>query len=100
MQLAEMALRHGDHVTVEYAYQRTKNFERLSFLYLLTGNLEKLRKMVKIAEIRKVPLCLTTAHSRTRMSAASSTTRCTSATRRSACASLRTHPMCAVPLTR
>eukprot|EP00047_Mylnosiga_fluctuans_P002804 m.225995 g.225995 ORF g.225995 m.225995 type:complete len:1238 (-) comp11355_c0_seq1:46-3759(-) len=53
MQLAEMALRQGDHETVEYAYQRTKNFERLSFLYLLTGNLEKLRKMVKIAEIRK-----------------------------------------------
>lgn len=35
------------------AYQRTKNFDKLSFLYLLTGNLEKLRKMMKIAEIRK-----------------------------------------------
>ena len=35
------------------AYQRTKNFERLSFLYLLTGNTEKLRKMLKIAEMRK-----------------------------------------------
>ena len=34
-------------------YQRTKNFDRLSFLYLITGNLEKLRKMMKIAEIRK-----------------------------------------------
>jgi coatomer protein complex subunit alpha (xenin) len=34
-------------------YQRTKNFDKLSFLYLITGNLEKLRKMVKIAEIRK-----------------------------------------------
>lgn len=34
------------------AYQRTKNFERLSFLYLLTGNTEKLRKMLKIAERR------------------------------------------------
>jgi Coatomer WD associated region len=30
----------------EMAYQRTKNFERLSFLYLLTGNRDKLKKMV------------------------------------------------------
>jgi coatomer protein complex subunit alpha (xenin) len=34
-------------------YQRTKNFDKLSFLYLITGNLDKLRKMMKIAEIRK-----------------------------------------------
>lgn len=34
-------------------YQRTKSFEKLSFLYLITGNLDKLRKMMKIAEIRK-----------------------------------------------
>lgn len=34
-------------------YQRTKNFDKLAFLYLITGNLEKLRKMTKIAEIRK-----------------------------------------------
>ena len=39
---------------VEIAYQRTKNFDRLSFLYVITGNTEKLRKMLKIAEIRKV----------------------------------------------
>lgn len=37
---------------VELAYQKTKNFDRLSFLYLITGNLEKLRKMMKIAEVR------------------------------------------------
>jgi coatomer protein complex subunit alpha (xenin) len=37
---------------VEYAYQKTKNFERLSFLYLITGNTEKLSKMLKIAEMR------------------------------------------------
>lgn len=35
------------------AYQRTKNFDKLQFLYLITGNVEKLRKMMKIAEIRK-----------------------------------------------
>ena len=32
------------------AYQRTKNFEKLTFLYLITGNTEKLRKMMKIGE--------------------------------------------------
>jgi coatomer subunit alpha len=47
------ALRQGNHQVVEMAYQRTKNFERLSFLYLLTGNTEKLKKMLKIAEMRK-----------------------------------------------
>jgi coatomer protein complex subunit alpha (xenin) len=46
------ALRQGNHQIVEFAYQRTKNFERLSFLYLITGNLEKLGKMLKIAEMR------------------------------------------------
>ena len=37
---------------VEKAYQRTKDFDKLSFLYLITGNVEKLRKMLKIAELR------------------------------------------------
>ncbi|XP_013382389.1 coatomer subunit alpha isoform X2 [Lingula anatina] len=51
--LGEVALLQGNHQIVEMAYQRTKNFDKLSFLYLITGNLEKLRKMMKIAEIRK-----------------------------------------------
>ncbi|XP_065843949.1 coatomer subunit alpha-like [Oscarella lobularis] len=51
--LSEMALAQGNHQVVEMAYQRTKNFSRLSFLYLVTGNSERLKKMVKIAEIRK-----------------------------------------------
>lgn len=38
----------GNHQIVEMAYQRTKNFDKLAFLYLITGNLEKLRKMMKI----------------------------------------------------
>ena len=46
------ALRQGNHQIVEMAYQRTKNFERLSFLYLITGNVDKLRKMLKISEMR------------------------------------------------
>eukprot|EP00095_Tigriopus_kingsejongensis_P002882 maker-scaffold52_size450388-snap-gene-3.20 protein:Tk02882 transcript:maker-scaffold52_size450388-snap-gene-3.20-mRNA-1 annotation:"coatomer subunit alpha isoform 11" len=51
--LSESALMLGNHQVVEMCYQRTKNFDKLSFLYLITGNLEKLRKMMKIAEIRK-----------------------------------------------
>ncbi|ESO90102.1 hypothetical protein LOTGIDRAFT_218145 [Lottia gigantea] len=51
--LGEAALLQGNHQIVEMAYQRTKNFDKLSFLYLITGNLEKMRKMMKIAEIRK-----------------------------------------------
>lgn len=46
------ALRQGNAGIVEYAYQRTKNFERLSFLYLVTGNFDKLSKMLKIAEVK------------------------------------------------
>ncbi|CAI9116850.1 OLC1v1018116C1 [Oldenlandia corymbosa var. corymbosa] len=45
-------LRQGNAGIVEYAYQKTKNFERLSFLYLITGNLDKLSKMMKIAEVK------------------------------------------------
>lgn len=51
-QLGVEALRQGNHEVVEMSYQKTKEFEKLSFLYLLTGNTEKLRKMSKIAEMR------------------------------------------------
>uniref|UniRef100_A0A2R5L8Q5 Coatomer subunit alpha n=1 Tax=Ornithodoros turicata TaxID=34597 RepID=A0A2R5L8Q5_9ACAR len=51
--LGEAALLQGNHQVVEMSYQRTKNFDKLSFLYLITGNLTKLQKMLKIAEIRK-----------------------------------------------
>ena len=51
-QLGVEALRQGNHEVVEMSYQKTKEFERLSFLYLITGNTEKLRKMLKIAEMR------------------------------------------------
>ncbi|XP_050376939.1 coatomer subunit alpha-1-like [Argentina anserina] len=46
------ALRQGNAGIVEFAYQRTKNFERLSFLYLINGNTQKLSKMLKIAEVK------------------------------------------------
>ncbi|TDH67571.1 hypothetical protein CCR75_000065 [Bremia lactucae] len=51
-QLGVEALRQGNIQVVEMAYQRTKNFERLSFLYLVTGDRDKLQKMLKIAEVR------------------------------------------------
>ncbi|GJN09183.1 hypothetical protein PR202_ga27165 [Eleusine coracana subsp. coracana] len=43
------ALKQGNVGIVEYAYQRTKNFERLTFLYLITGYLDKVGFMSKIA---------------------------------------------------
>jgi len=46
------ALRQGNQQIVEMVYQRTKNFDSLSFLYLITGNTTKLKKMLKIAEMR------------------------------------------------
>jgi coatomer protein complex subunit alpha (xenin) len=52
-QLGIEALRQGNHEVVEMSYQKTKEFERLSFLYLITGNTDKLRKMLKIAEMRQ-----------------------------------------------
>jgi coatomer protein complex subunit alpha (xenin) len=51
--LGEAALLQGNHQIVELSYQRTKDFEKLSFLYFITGNLDKLKKMIKIAQVRK-----------------------------------------------
>ena len=39
-------------------YQRTKNFDGLSFLYLLTGNVDKLKKMTKIGVCVCVCVCV------------------------------------------
>ena len=50
--LANQALKQGNFKIVEACYQRTKNFDRLSFLYLATGHTEKLSKMLKISESR------------------------------------------------
>ncbi|ONK74118.1 uncharacterized protein A4U43_C03F2960 [Asparagus officinalis] len=46
------ALRQGNTSIVEYAYQKINNFERLSFLYLITGNKDKLPKMLRIADMK------------------------------------------------
>jgi coatomer protein complex subunit alpha (xenin) len=50
--LGAEALAHGNHQTVEMTYQKQRNFEKLSFLYLATGDQEKLARMAKIAEHR------------------------------------------------
>ncbi|KAK6223999.1 hypothetical protein LQW54_000145 [Pestalotiopsis sp. IQ-011] len=50
--LGEEALAHGNHQVVEMAYQKLKQFEKLSFLYLSTGDHSKLARMAKIAEHR------------------------------------------------
>ncbi|KAL6302657.1 coatomer WD associated region-domain-containing protein [Sparassis latifolia] len=54
--LAQQALKQGNHKVVEKAYQQTKNFDRLSFLYLATGSIDKLSKMQKIADARGDPM--------------------------------------------
>ncbi|KAJ7598741.1 coatomer subunit alpha-2 [Mycena floridula] len=54
--LAQQALKQGNHKVVEKAYQQTKNFDKLSFLYLTTGSTDKLIKMQKIADARGDPM--------------------------------------------
>lgn len=50
--LGSEALIHGNHQIVEMTYQKMRNFDKLSFLYLCTGDGEKLTRMAKIAEHR------------------------------------------------
>lgn len=50
--LAEEALRQGNHQLVEVCYSNLKEYDKLSFLFLLTGKYEKLEKMLGIAQNR------------------------------------------------
>jgi coatomer protein complex subunit alpha (xenin) len=50
--LSSEALSHGNHQVVEMCYQKLKQFDKLSFLYLSTGDNAKLTRMAKIAEHR------------------------------------------------
>ncbi|KAL1311013.1 hypothetical protein AAFC00_001231 [Neodothiora populina] len=50
--LSTEALAHGNHQVVEMTYQKLRNFDKLSFLYLTTGDDAKLQRMAKIAEHR------------------------------------------------
>lgn len=50
--LGSESLAHGNHQVVEMCYQKLKQFDKLSFLYLTTGDYAKLARMAKIAEHR------------------------------------------------
>ncbi|CAK7273063.1 hypothetical protein SEPCBS119000_005453 [Sporothrix epigloea] len=50
--LSSEALSHGNNQVVEMCYQKLKQFDKLSFLYLATGDQAKLGRMAKIAEHR------------------------------------------------
>ncbi|KAG5438353.1 hypothetical protein PCANB_002841 [Pneumocystis canis] len=50
--LATEALLQGNHQITEISYQKLKNFNKLSMLYFITGNINKIEKMLKIAETR------------------------------------------------
>lgn len=50
--LSAEALAHGNHQIVEMTYQKLRQFDKLSFLYLATGDEAKLSRMAKIAEHR------------------------------------------------
>lgn len=50
--LGTEALNQGNHQVVEMCYQKLRSFDKLSFLYLVTGDSEKLNRMAKIAEHR------------------------------------------------
>ena len=50
--LGTEALAHGNHKIVEMTYQKLRQFDKLSFLYLTTGDEGKLNRMAKIAESR------------------------------------------------
>lgn len=51
-QLADEALLQGNLDVVEKCLQKVKDMDRLAFLYVITGNFEKLAKVGKIAESR------------------------------------------------
>ena len=50
--LTSEALAHGNHQIVESTYKKLRQFDKLSFLYLATGDEAKLTRMAKIAEHR------------------------------------------------
>ncbi|RKF53627.1 putative coatomer subunit alpha [Erysiphe neolycopersici] len=50
--LTTEAIAHGNHQIVEMSYQKLRQFDKLSFLYLAIGDETKLARMAKIAEHR------------------------------------------------
>lgn len=51
--LSKVAIMAGELKVAETCYQRTKNFYKLVFLYCITGSLQKLRNITRVAEIHK-----------------------------------------------
>lgn len=56
LRLTRHSIAESCQKVVEKAYQQTKNFDKLSFLYLATGSTDKLSKMQKIADVRGDPM--------------------------------------------
>ncbi|KAK9341262.1 hypothetical protein LIPSTDRAFT_232700 [Lipomyces starkeyi NRRL Y-11557] len=48
--LGVVALEHGNHEIVEKVYHKLRNAEKVSFLYLITGNTSKLQRMGAVAD--------------------------------------------------
>ncbi|KAJ1674681.1 hypothetical protein EV182_002781, partial [Spiromyces aspiralis] len=53
LKLSQEALRLGDIQTVEYAYQRLKDMNKLTFLYSITGATDELQKLSKNLSVTK-----------------------------------------------
>jgi len=51
--LASYAMKTGNIQVAEIAYQKTKDFQKLGFLYLISGQIVKLKKMQEIAAMTK-----------------------------------------------
>ncbi|GJD11790.1 Coatomer subunit alpha-2 [Galdieria sulphuraria] len=51
--LGEEALAQGNVSIAELAYQRSKDLNKLIFLYVVTGNFDKLEKASRLAEMRQ-----------------------------------------------
>lgn len=49
----QAALRQGNLQVVELAYQKSRQYDKLSLLYLVTGDTAKLSKMLHIAQMRE-----------------------------------------------
>jgi coatomer protein complex subunit alpha (xenin) len=50
--LAAESMRHGDFDRAETCCTKTKDFEKLALMYAVSGNIEKLKRLLKIAEAR------------------------------------------------
>ena len=53
LKLGKAAVRQGNYSVVEIALQRVQDFSKLSFLYAISGETERMQKMLAISEIRK-----------------------------------------------